>query len=88
MHRQVCKAIKTRGTFPDEQAATKLVWLAIDRAERKWRRAYHATRALAALKIDFEDRLPRLSHHTTNESLGHTQRVGHPRSPRSASSSQ
>jgi transposase-like protein len=39
MHPQVRKAIKTRGTFPDEQAATKLIWLAIDRAERKWRRA-------------------------------------------------
>jgi transposase-like protein len=58
MHRQVRKAIKTRGAFPDEQAATKLIWLAITRAETKWRRAYHWTRALAALKIHFEDRLP------------------------------
>jgi putative transposase len=58
MHRHVRKAIKTRGAFPDEQAATKLVWLAITRAERKWRRAYHWTAALAALKIHFEDRLP------------------------------
>ena len=58
MHRQVRKAIKTRGAFPDEQAATKLIWLAINRAEKKWRRAYHWTRALAALKIHFEDRLP------------------------------
>jgi hypothetical protein len=88
MHRQVRKAIKTRGTFPDGQAATKLIWLAIDRAERKWRRAYHWTRALAVLKIDFEDRLPRLTPPHHNQSLGHTQRVGHPRSPRSASSSQ
>jgi transposase-like protein len=58
MHRHVRKAIKTRGAFPDEQAATKLIWLAIHRAERKWRRAYHWTRALAALKIHFDDRLP------------------------------
>jgi transposase-like protein len=58
MHRHVRKAIKTRGAFPDEQAATKLIWLAITRAETKWRRAYHWTRALAALKIHFEDRLP------------------------------
>ena len=58
MHRHVRKAIKTRGAFPDEQAATKLIYLAINRAERKWRRAYHWTRALAALKIHFEDRLP------------------------------
>lgn len=58
MHRHVRKAIKTRGAFPDEQAATKLIYLAILRAERKWRRAYHWTQALAALKIHFEDRLP------------------------------
>ena len=35
MHRQVRKAIKTRGHFPDEQAATKLIYLAIHRAEAK-----------------------------------------------------
>jgi transposase-like protein len=58
MHRHVRKAIKTRGAFPDEQAATKLIWLAITRAETKWRRAYHWTQALAALKIHFENRLP------------------------------
>jgi putative transposase len=58
MHRQVRKAIKTRGAFPDEQAATKLIWLAITRAERKGRKAYNWTQALAALKIHFEDRLP------------------------------
>jgi len=58
MHRQVRKAIKTRGAFPDEQAATKLIYLAILRAERKWRRAHSWTPALAALKIHFEDRLP------------------------------
>src|SRR5215212_2259986 len=37
MHRQIRKAIKTRGHFPDEQAATKLIYLAIERAETKWR---------------------------------------------------
>ena len=39
MHRQIRKAIKTRGHFPDEQAATKLIYLAIERAETKWRSA-------------------------------------------------
>ena len=58
MHRQVRKAIKTRGAFPDEQAATKLIYLAILRAESKWRRVHSWTPALAALKIHFEDRLP------------------------------
>lgn len=58
MHRQVRKAIKTRGAFPDEDAATKLIYLAITRAEPKWRKAYNWTQALAALKIHFEDRIP------------------------------
>ncbi len=58
MHRQIRKAIKTRGHFPDEQAATKLIYLAIERAETKWRSVRAWTAGLAALKIHFEDRLP------------------------------
>ena len=58
MHRQIRKAIKTRGHFPDEQAATKLIYLAIERAETKWRSARSWTLALTALKIHFGDRLP------------------------------
>jgi putative transposase len=58
MHRQIRKAIKTRGHFPDEQAATKLIYLAIERAETKWRSVRSWTPALTALKIHFGDRLP------------------------------
>jgi putative transposase len=58
MHRQIRKAIKTRGHFPDEHAATKLIYLAIERAETKWRSARSWTPALTALKIHFGDRLP------------------------------
>jgi putative transposase len=58
MHRQIRKAIKTRGHFPDEQAATKLIYLAIERAETKWRSVRAWTSGLAALKIHFEDRIP------------------------------
>ncbi len=58
MHRQVRKAIKTRGHFPDEQAATKLIWLAIQRSETKWRSVLGWTTALRALKIHFGDRIP------------------------------
>jgi putative transposase len=58
MHRQIRKAIKTRGHFPDEQAATKLIYLAIERAETKWRSARAWTPARRALKIHFEDRFP------------------------------
>src|SRR5215211_4485790 len=58
LNRQIRKTIKTRGHFPDEQAATKLIYLAIQRAETKWRTAYHWTAALRGLKIHFRDRLP------------------------------
>jgi putative transposase len=58
LNRQIRKSIKTRGHFPDEQAATKLIYLAILRAERKWLKAYNWTSALRGLKIHFGDRLP------------------------------
>jgi transposase-like protein len=58
MHRHIRKAIKTRGHFPDEQAATKLIYLAIERAETKWRSARAWTAARRALKIHFGDRFP------------------------------
>ena len=58
LHRQVRKAIKTRGHFPDEQAATKLIYLAITRAEAKWQRNRAWTTARAGLKIHFGDRFP------------------------------
>jgi putative transposase len=58
LNRQIRKTIKTRGHFPDEQAATKLIYLAIQRAETKWRNAYNWTNALRGLKIHFGDRLP------------------------------
>lgn len=58
MHRQVRKAIKTRGHFPDEQAATKLIYLAITRAEARWQKNRAWTAARAALKIHFADRFP------------------------------
>jgi putative transposase len=58
LNRQIRKTIKTRGHFPDEQAATKLIYLAIQRSERRWRTAYNWTGALRGLKIHFADRLP------------------------------
>jgi putative transposase len=58
LHRQIRKAIKTRGHFPDEQAATKLIYLAITKADAKWRRNRTWTAPRAALKIHFGDRFP------------------------------
>jgi len=58
LNRQVRKAIKTRGHFPDEQAATKLIYLALMRAEVKWVKVMRWPSALRALKIHFGDRIP------------------------------
>src|SRR3954454_12031437 len=56
LNRQIRKTIRTRGHFPDEQAATKLIYLAILRAETAWRKPYNWTGALRGLKIHFGDR--------------------------------
>ena len=36
LNRQIRKAIKTRGQFPSDQAALKVIYLALDRASKKW----------------------------------------------------
>jgi putative transposase len=58
LHRQIRKAIKTRRHFPDEQAATKLIYLGIMRPDTKWRRHHTWSAPRAALKIHFGDRYP------------------------------
>jgi len=58
LHRQVRKAIKTRGHFPDEQAATKLIYLALIKADAKWQKNRAWTAARAALNIYFAVRFP------------------------------
>jgi putative transposase len=58
LHRQIRKAIKTRGHFPDQQAATKLIYLAIIKADAKWQRSRTWSAPRAALKVHFGDRYP------------------------------
>ncbi len=58
LHRQTRKIIKTRGHFPTEDAARKLIYLAITKAEPRWRQVLHWHSALAAFKIHFPDRVP------------------------------
>jgi transposase-like protein len=58
LNRQIRKIIKTRGSFPDEDSARKLLYLAITRAQRKWRHTYNWTAALIAFRIHFGDRIP------------------------------
>jgi putative transposase len=58
LNRQLRKAIKTKGCFPTEDAARKLVYLAIQNAVPQWTRTRGWTKALLAFKIQFGDRLP------------------------------
>lgn len=57
LHSEVRKAVRGRGHFPNDEAATKLIWLALRNITAKWNRppiAWHAAKAQFA--IHFEDR--------------------------------
>jgi len=58
LNRQLRKAIKTKGHFPNQEAAKKLIYLAIANAVPAWTRTRNWTTALLAFKIHFGDRLP------------------------------
>jgi putative transposase len=58
LNRQLRKAVKTKGHFPTEDAARKLLYLAIQNAVPAWTRTRNWTTALLAFKIHFGDRLP------------------------------
>jgi len=58
LNRQLRKAIKTKGSFPNEDAARKLVYLALQNAVPQWTRTRNWTAALLAFKIHFGDRVP------------------------------
>lgn len=58
LNRQLRKVLKTRGALPTEDAAMKLVWLALHQASKKW--SYPIQRwdlAMQQLDIHFEGRL-------------------------------
>jgi putative transposase len=57
LHMQLRKIIKTRGHFPNDAAATKLLWLALRNIMAKWRTTTHAWRsALNQFAILYADR--------------------------------
>jgi len=58
LNRQLRKAIKTKGSFPSEEAAIKLLYLAIQNAVPQWTRTRGWTKAMLAFKIQFGDRIP------------------------------
>jgi transposase-like protein len=53
LNRQLPKAIKTKGSFPTEDAARKLIYLAIRNAVPQWTRTRGWTKATLAFKIHF-----------------------------------
>jgi transposase-like protein len=58
LNRQIRKHVKTRGSFPTEDSARKLIYLAICGAQAKWRHVYNWSAALIAFRIHFGDRIP------------------------------
>ena len=78
LHRQIRKAIKTRGHFPDEQAATKLIYLAHHQSRRQM-----AERTAPGQPPAPPSRSTSETESPTNHSpRPHTQKVGQP--PRDA----
>jgi len=50
------KIIKTRGSFPNDEAAMKLLFLAIRNAGVRWRRPIEWTAAMGQFAVLFGDR--------------------------------
>jgi putative transposase len=58
LHRSLRKIIKTRGSFPNDDAALKLLYLAIKNARLRWRRGTEWTAAMGQFAIQFGPRFP------------------------------
>jgi putative transposase len=58
LHRSLRKIIKTRGSFPNDEAALKLLFLALRNAGVHWRRPIEWTAAMGQFAILFENRFP------------------------------
>ena len=58
LHMQLRKVLKNRGHFPNDEAASKLIYLALQNITRKWNKPAPAwKKALAQFAIVFADRL-------------------------------
>jgi transposase-like protein len=74
LNRQLRKALKTKGSFPSEDAARKLIYLAIQNAVPQWTNTRGWTKALLAFKSNSETDCP------INHQPPPTQKGGRPRS--------
>lgn len=61
LHRSLRKIIKTRGSFPNDEAALKLLYLAIKNAAVHWRPAIDWTSAMGQFAIQFGERFPQVA---------------------------
>ena len=60
VHAQLRKIITTRGHFPNDEAATTLIWLALRNITAKWERTSHHWRAaMNQFAILYEERFTR-----------------------------
>jgi len=57
LHRGLRKIIKTRGSFPSEEAALKLLYLALENISEKWETVQHWRAALNQFEILWGDRI-------------------------------
>jgi putative transposase len=56
-NRSIRKVIKTKGAFPSEDAARKLIYLALQEASRRWRHINGWKDAMNDMAIAFEERI-------------------------------
>ncbi len=57
LHMSLRKVIKTRGSFPNEEAAMKLLYLALRNASAKWEAVQHWKQALNQFEVLWGDRI-------------------------------
>ncbi len=58
--RQVRKIIKTKGAFPNEDVALKIIYLALQNAQKKWKMPLREWKmAMNQFAIIFEERFPK-----------------------------
>ena len=57
LHSQVRKAVRSRGHFPSDKAATKLIWLVLRNVEAQWKNPPISRQAAKVqMALQFEDR--------------------------------
>ena len=50
LDRQIRKTIETKGHFPDEEAARKLIYLSITNAQKSWKQTHPCSSALLSAR--------------------------------------